>query len=407
MEATYWRADRGFYAFATAQPRRSPPIAEPGPNRETPAGAASTRSRNAPLVDEDTVLPAVPMWWRRPRRSRAESEIDHLGSAAMATDWGARLLSNRSALYDPLSYHYGSVWPLFTGWAATGAYRYGRPHVGYQALMANALLTYVGALGYVTELLSGDFATPFGRSSHHQIWSEAMVVAPLVRGLLGIETTDAGGTLRLAPMLPANWDRLTLRGVSAGAVRYDVAVERSPGRMLLRFVRREPGAPAAATPKRLVIAPALPLDARVQRVTVNGTVVKHEAAVVGDVQRVQILTDERPSSTEVVFSYDEGTDAYVEPQDPAAGRRQQRTSPSACACERHRAPPDARRAWRPDVCGRRAHAAPPRDRRRRRRQRGARARIRSCASASTARPGSTCGARSRCRCEGHWRFPDP
>jgi len=37
-----------------------------------------------------------------------------------------------------------------------GAYVYGRPHVGYQALMANALLTYTNALGYVTELLSGD-----------------------------------------------------------------------------------------------------------------------------------------------------------------------------------------------------------------------------------------------------------
>jgi glycogen debranching enzyme len=318
IEATYWRADRGFYAFATAQPRRTPPIAEPGPNRAT-RQARLDALRNAPLVDEDTVLPAVPLWFGAARDDRAQSEIDHLGSAAIATDWGARLLSNRSALYDPLSYHYGSVWPLFTGWAAAGAYRYGRPHVGYQALMANALLTYVGALGDVTELLSGDFATPFGRSSHHQIWSEAMVIAPVVRGLLGIETTGAGSTLRVAPMLPARWDHLELRGVSAGAVRYDVAVERSPGRMLIRFVRRDPGAAAAGLPKRLVVAPALPLDARVRRVTVNGTVVKHDVAVVGDVQRVQILTGERPSSTEVAFSYDEGTDAYVEPQDLQQG----------------------------------------------------------------------------------------
>ena len=318
MEATYWRADRGFYAFATALPRRSPPIAEPGPNRVT-RQARLDALRNAPLVDEDTVLAAVPLWFGAARDDRAQSEIDHLGSAAMATDWGARLLSNGSALYDPLSYHYGSVWPLFTGWAATGAYRYGRPHVGYQALMANALLTYVGALGDVTELLSGDFATPFGRSSHHQIWSEAMVIAPVVRGLLGIETTDAGGALRLAPTLPANWDHLELRGVSAGLVRYDVSFERSPGRMLIRFARREAGAPAAGAPKRLVVAPALPLDSRVQRVTVNGTVVKHEVGMVGDVQRVQILTDDRPSSTEVVFSYDEGTDAYVEPQDLQQG----------------------------------------------------------------------------------------
>src|SRR6185295_19952594 len=185
--------------------------------------------------------------------------------------------------------------------------------------MANALLTYVGALGDVTELLSGDFATPFGRSSHHQIWSEAMMIAPAVRGLFGIETTDAGGTLRVAPALPANWDRVELRGVSAGAVRYDVTLERSPGRMLIRVGRRQPGPPATGAPKRLVVAPALPLDARVQRVTVNGTVVRHEASVVGDVQRVQILTDERSGPTEVVFAYDEGTDAYVQLPDLRQG----------------------------------------------------------------------------------------
>jgi glycogen debranching enzyme len=318
MEATYWRADRGFYAFATALPRASASTAEPGPNRAA-RQARLDALRAARLVDEDTVLPAVPLWFGAVQDDRAQSEIDHLGSAAIATDWGTRLLANSSALYDPLSYHYGSVWPLFTGWASAGAYRYGRPHVGYQALMANALLTYIGALGDVTELLSGDFATPFGRSSHHQIWSEAMVVLPAVRGLLGIETTDSGGTLRVAPMLPANWDHVDLRGVSAGTVRYDVALERSPGRMLIRFARREPGPPATGAPKRLVVAPALPLDARIQRVTVNGTIVRHEAAVVGDVQRVQILTDERLPATEVVFGYDEGTDAYVQPQDLRQG----------------------------------------------------------------------------------------
>jgi hypothetical protein len=171
----------------------------------------------------------------------------------------------------------------------------------------------------VTELLSGDFATPFGRSSHHQIWSEAMVVAPTVRGLFGIETTDAGGTLHVAPTLPANWDRVELRGVSVGAVRYDVALERSSGSMRIRFTRREPGSPAIGTPKRLVVAPALPLDARPQRVTVNGTLVKHETTIIGDVQRVQILTDERAPSTEVVFRYDEGTDVYVQPRELKQG----------------------------------------------------------------------------------------
>ena len=98
--------------------------------------------KDARFIDEDTALPAVPAWWRTLEDERAQSEIDHLGGAELAADWGQRILSERSHLYDPLSYHYGSVWPLFTGWTAVGAYRYGRPHVGYQATMANALIKF-------------------------------------------------------------------------------------------------------------------------------------------------------------------------------------------------------------------------------------------------------------------------
>ena len=199
---------------------------------------AWTQLSQSGLIDEDTVLPAVALWWRVLDDERAQSEIDHIGSGAMATDWGARIISNRSQLYDPLSYHYGSVWPLFTGWAAMGAYRYGRPHVGYQALMANALLTYEGALGYVTELLSGDFNAAFGRSSHHQVWSEAMVVTPALRGLLGVEISAGGRGLSFAPQFPANWDRVAVRNVAAGDARYDLSLERTAGQESVKIVRR-------------------------------------------------------------------------------------------------------------------------------------------------------------------------
>ena len=109
-------------------PARSTPEAEPGPNRARQARMKELSKGH--LIDEDTVLPAVPLWWGALEAESAQSEIDHLGSGSMATDWGARLISDQSQLYDPLSYHNGSVWPLFTGWASMGAYRYGRPHVG-------------------------------------------------------------------------------------------------------------------------------------------------------------------------------------------------------------------------------------------------------------------------------------
>jgi len=288
MERTYWRDTGGFYAFATARPQR--------------------------IVDEDTVLPSVPLWFGTVQADRAQEEIDHLGSGAIETDWGARILSNQSKLYDPLSYHYGSVWPLFTGWTAVGAYRYGRPQVGYDALMANVLLTFPGALGYVTELISGDFATAFGRSSHHQIWSEAMVVNPIVKGMLGLEVADAGGTLRLSPALPATWDRVSARRVPAGGQTYDVALERSAGRLAIHVTRANP--PNDSMPRRLILAPALPTDARVRAVTVNGASVRPDITRVGDEQRVQVTIAHATPANEVVFTYDEGTDVEVERRGP-------------------------------------------------------------------------------------------
>jgi glycogen debranching enzyme len=310
IEQTYWIANRGFYAFATAQPRTSTPIAEPGPNR-TRRQARLEELARATLIDENTVLPAVPLLFHTLRDDRAQAEIDHLGSASIATDWGARLLSNRSELYDPLSYHYGSVWPLFTGWVAVAAYKHGRPSVGFQAIMANVLLAYTGALGNVTELLSGDFATAFGRSSHHQIWSEAMVVAPIVRGMLGIEATEGGRTLRFAPALPAMWDRVETRGVPVGPDQYDFRFERDADRAVVRFAAR--GAPTQ-TQHRVVVAPAFPLDSRVRRVTVNGAPVKYRTESIGDVQRVEVIVDGPGPATEIVFTADQGTEVYAEPQ---------------------------------------------------------------------------------------------
>jgi hypothetical protein len=299
MERTYWLENRGFYAFATARPTR--------------------------LVDEDTVLPAVPLWFGTVQADRAQQEIDHLGSGAIETDWGSRILSNQSKLYDPLSYHYGSVWPLFTGWTSVGAYRYGRPHVGYDALMANVLLTFPGALGYVTELISGDFSTAFGRSSHHQIWSEAMVVAPIVKGLLGLEVENAGATLRLSPALPATWDRVTVRGVRVASGTFDIRLERSAGRLVIHATRGDagrvsgPGSVNQKIAQQLVVAPAFPADARVKAVTVNGINMRPEVSRMGDEQRVQATIAQAGVSTDVVFTYDEGTDVEVDPREPLPG----------------------------------------------------------------------------------------
>ena len=298
------------------------------------------------LIDEDTVLPAVPMWWRTLDPARADVAIDRLGSASMATDWGHRILSDRSLLYDPLSYHYGSVWPLFTGWASVAAYRYGRPHVGYQALMANALLTEPGALGYVTELLSGDFNAPFGRSSHHQIWSEAMVVTPIVRGMLGIEPLDDGRRLRIAPQLPPDWPRATARAVQIGGSRLDVDVSRTPRTVTMRIGPSAETHPLEAKIPALILAPAFPLDAVIERVLVDGKATRPRVLRLGDVQFVEVEVAPPAAGGRCGVSLSRRLRCVRDDADACSWIAQSRHQDSSLACRRRRAAPAPRRPRR-------------------------------------------------------------
>src|SRR5438128_7206961 len=84
VESTFWLETSGHYAFATRTPSSKPAVAEPGPDRARRQAALDSL---APMrrIDEDTVLPAVPLWWRALDPARAQREIDRLGGGPLAT----------------------------------------------------------------------------------------------------------------------------------------------------------------------------------------------------------------------------------------------------------------------------------------------------------------------------------
>jgi hypothetical protein len=106
--------------------------------------------------------------------------------------------------------------------------------------MQNLNLTWAQDLGSVTELLSGDFFQPLGRSSSHQMWSSAMVIAPLLRGLFGIDWNAITRTLRVAPSLPADWDRARVRHLMLGSTEVDLDMERSGTKLIVRATSGKP-----------------------------------------------------------------------------------------------------------------------------------------------------------------------
>ncbi len=238
LNKTFWSAETNRFAFALDQKNQQ--------------------------VDEPSVLATVPMWFGLLDQDKAGSMIAELAAPEHQADWGMRIISSRAAKYSAGGYHFGSVWPLFTGWASVGEYRYHRALPGFSNLMANAQLALDGSLGHVTEVLSGDYYQPLSTSSPHQIWSAAMVISPLLRGLFGLQTDAGAHQVTLAPHVPADWNGFTLNNVRVGQASLRLAYRRSANEISLVVTRNGSGDCS------LEFSPALSLRAQILGAEVNG-----------------------------------------------------------------------------------------------------------------------------------------
>jgi hypothetical protein len=219
---------------------------------------------NNSRVDVASVLAMVPMWFQQLNEDQARSMIQELARPDHQTDWGMRILSSRDPKYDPGGYHYGVVWPLFTGWASIGEYRYHRPLPAYSNLRANAMLALDGSLGHVAEALSGKYYQTLATGSPHQIWSAAMVVNPLLSGLLGLQTDAASCHLDFAPHVPADWDSFSVNNLRLGAMALNLNYQRTTDSIRLEV--QSTGAGNCS----VEFSPAVSLRARITRVRLNG-----------------------------------------------------------------------------------------------------------------------------------------
>jgi glycogen debranching enzyme len=208
--------------------------------RQSDGVYAFSRNADGSFDQTSTIFPAVALWSEKTSLPAPDTMLSQWSSHHFATDWGVRSVNDTASVFDPISYHQGSVWPLFTGWASVAQYRADRPLAGYAALMRNADLTWAQDPGFVTEVLSGKFFQPLGRSSSHQLWSSAMVLSPAIRGLFGIEADALHRTLHLQPHLPATWDFAELRNVRVGDDLYEIALKRDQNRLVATVSSGQP-----------------------------------------------------------------------------------------------------------------------------------------------------------------------
>jgi glycogen debranching enzyme len=238
LNEAFWSPEKKFFAFAM--------------------------DRENKRVDEPTVLTTVPMWFGLTDEDKAQQTIAELAKPEHQTDWGMRIISNKAEKYSGGGYHYGSVWPLFTGWAAVAEYRYHKPQAAYDNLRANALLALDGSPGHLTEVLSGDYYQPLSTSSPHQMWSAAMVISPVLRGMFELQFDAQDHQLTLAPHIPANWKEFTIHHVAAGNDTVDLRFARTADSITVVAERR------GNEDVTLEFQPALSLRTEVLGVTLNG-----------------------------------------------------------------------------------------------------------------------------------------
>ena len=185
METAFWSPDKNIYGYAL--------------------------DLEGKRIDRASVLGTVPMWFGLLDQQHGQQFLNELAGPRHQADWGMRIIAEDDPLYDPTGYHFGSVWPLFTGWASVAEYRYHRSLPAYANLRANAQLVFDGSPGRATEVLSGRYYTPVATSSSHQIWSSAMIVSPLLRGMMGLSVDALNSTVRFEPHVPANWTDFSVR----------------------------------------------------------------------------------------------------------------------------------------------------------------------------------------------------
>ena len=214
--------------------------------------------------DEVSVLATVPMWMGLADAEHADLTISRLAAEDHQSDWGMRIISRESKVYDGSGYHYGAVWPLFTGWASVAEYRYHREFPAYSNLRSNALLGLDGSLGHFAEVLSGDYYQSFSTSSPHQIWSAAMVISSILRGMFGLQTDAGRHEIDFNPHVPADWTSFAIRNVRLGNVAVNFQYRKDGDAVVLETTRSGTG------DCWVEFSPAFSLRTQVISVTVDG-----------------------------------------------------------------------------------------------------------------------------------------
>ena len=190
LEKLYWMDDSGFYSF--------------GANQE------------GEQVKEKSIYSSSALFFSMLDEKRSESTLKKFNTSEMMTGWGVRNLSNKSELYNPSNYNYGTVWPFTSYMIGTAEYNYKFNLQGYNILCNTLDNLFNYGLGLMPEVLSGDLNTKLSEAYHNQGFSYSGFILPLMRGLFGIRTELPDNKLVFAPKFPPDWKEVSVKNINLG-----------------------------------------------------------------------------------------------------------------------------------------------------------------------------------------------
>jgi glycogen debranching enzyme len=185
------------------------------------------------------------LWTRLADEAHAEAVARRLMAPDMFSGWGLRTLASRERLYNPMSYHNGSVWPHDTAIAVAGLRQYGRntPALALSTALFEAALQFENMR--VPELfcgfprLPGYGPTRYPVACSPQAWA-AGVVFHLMSSLLGLAPSAAADQLTLnRPLLPSWLGWIELRDLRIGPSRMSVRVSQGRDGAAVELLARD------------------------------------------------------------------------------------------------------------------------------------------------------------------------
>jgi glycogen debranching enzyme len=211
FEKDFWLEAEGYYALALGPDKRPVEVVSSNPGHCTWTGLLAGRSGRAAaqrLLQED-----------------------------MDSGWGIRTLSNRAPMFNPMSYHNGSIWPHDNALLAAGFKR-----LGLDGAAARIVGEVLEAAMRFPQYRLPELYCGFGRDRRYfsmpaqypvscspQAWAAGSVFQ-MIQTLLGLRAEAAERRIHLRPLLPEWLNRISIRRLRIADTKVDFEVSREQGR---------------------------------------------------------------------------------------------------------------------------------------------------------------------------------